>query len=193
MNFFNRSKIFKFENNDFLLICFFFYQQTTMFLVIVFVMVVMVAITVVLPQISGVARYTNNPDYDAKKREKRSSVKSEQPEIQSNVYRAPDEDFNSDNIDSAKVSGHNGRFGVRATIKKIVQTPITESDIPVKLEIVGEETLKRRVRGERSSGRAVTDPNSYDFNIDDFIEEENKRDEMERRNETLKMYGNADV
>lgn len=117
------------------------------------------------------------------------------PNTPSNVYRAPDEDMDADNIDTAEVSGHNsGRRGVRATIKKIVQTPITESDIPIKLELIGEQDLKRRTRGDRNvSGAAVVDPNSYDYDLDEFIEEENRIDEMDRRNEERARYGNADV
>lgn len=177
-----------------------------MFLLIILVMVIMVAITAALPQITGLAKYTSNPDYQLKKKEREDSehsnreARSSASQTNSYVYQAPDADLDDDEITEEITSGTSSAFkGVRSTLKKIAETKITERDIPIKLELSGESELKRRARhgtdGKRLHVTGVTraDPTSYDYDIDELIDEENANDYKEKLKSAQASYGRAEV
>ncbi|KAG0673384.1 hypothetical protein C6P40_002958 [Pichia californica] len=165
-----------------------------MFLVIMGVMVVMVVVTIFLPQLSGLATYTNNPDYIKKQNEKKESkakISNQFTTEQHDLYEAPDAYIDGDDI--VKTSS---RFtSVRSTINKITHPNLTERDIPIKLELFGESDLKRRARSNKENvGTNITnDPNNFDYDIDEFIDEENKKDEQEYLEAAEKKYGSANV
>lgn len=160
-------------------------------------MVVMVAITIILPQLSGLATYTKNPDYIEKQKEKKKTeLKSSSSQNSGNqyTYEAPDAELDGDELTSTNTSS---RFnGVRSALNKITHPHLTEKDIPIKLELVGENELKRRVHSNKdnSKGKVLTaDPNNFDYDLDEFIDEENRKDQIENQEEAQKKYGLADV
>lgn len=171
-----------------------------MFLIILIVIVVMVAVTIMLPQLSGLVTYTNNPDYIQKQKEKKEAEnKSRGLEHQTGLqqpnafaYEAPDANLEGDDeILSSKSSAFKG---VRSTLGKLTHPQLTESDIPIKLELVGENELKKRVRRKDVESEKVnTDPNDFDYDIDEFIDEENKKDVVESQQEAQKRYGLSSV
>lgn len=151
-------------------------------------MVVMVAITVMLPAMSGLVTYKKNP---------RKVKHDESPQLGATAstssapytYAAPDADYDAEDLVSSKSSA---LHDVRAKLGRLHAPKITENDLPIKLELVGENELKRRVRGKNSgaASRGVNlDPAAYDYDVDELIEEELERDEEEKR----KMYGKSEV
>lgn len=157
----------------------------------------MVAITIMLPQLSGLATYTNNPDYIEKQKEKKQAkLKSTSSQSLENqyTYEAPDAEMDGDELTSTNTSS---KFsGVRSALNKITHPNLTEKDIPIKLELVGENELKRRVHSKKDdfNGKILTsNPNNFDYDLDEFIEEENRKDQMEYQKEAQKKYGLADV
>lgn len=168
-----------------------------MFLVLILIMLVMVAVTIMLPQFTGLAKYKKNPDYLAKKNEKLKDKELKAMKNQYNnnnntyTYQAPDAELEGDDIIESKSSAFSG---VRSRLHNLHTPNITESDIPIKLELVGESELKRRMGANKSVGRITNnlvkaDPTSFDYDVDEFIDEENRKD---REEEALK-YGSADV
>lgn len=171
-----------------------------MFLIILVVMVVMVAITIMLPQLSGLATYTNNPDYIAKQRERKEAKNKSRPsqkfsgQQQQNAftYAAPDADIEGD--DQAVSSKSSAFKGVRSTLNKLAHPQLTESDIPIKLELVGENELKRRARRREEEPKKINaDPNNFDYDIDEFIDEENRKEVLESQQDAQRRYGMSDV
>ncbi|CAI8505523.1 unnamed protein product [Pichia kudriavzevii] len=143
-----------------------------MFLVLLFVMAVMVLAVVMLPTMSGLVTYTRTSKH-------REELSSSQSHKQTDFYETPDveeEEEEEEELNSGKTSG------LKAKLR------ITEADLPVKLELVGEGELKRRVRSTHK-GPTSGDPTVYDYDIDELIAEENAREEMEKR----AVYGSADV
>lgn len=154
-------------------------------------MVIMVAITVMLPTVSGLVTYKKNPGYAAKKQEKKNK-RNTNDNVTTNsngfTYEAPDADIDADDFVSSKSSAFSG---VRSKLSKLHAPKITENDIPIKLELVGESELKRRARGVNKRGKVDLNinPAAYDYDIDELIEEEMEKDEIEKR----QMYGSNDV
>lgn len=161
----------------------------------------MVGITIMLPQLSGLATYKKNPDYIAKRREKReaeyrnTSSKAAFQSERAYTYSAPDANIDGDDSEAVTTSTAS-KFGtVRSTLNKFAHPNLTERDIPVKLELTGENELKRRVNREHSNTLTPihTDPNNFDYDIDEFIEEENQKDVLENQKEAESKYGLSEV
>jgi hypothetical protein len=170
-----------------------------MFLVLLLVMIIMVVVTLMLPQITGLAKYTTNPDYVSKKREKlkekESKEKSRSNTNTTYTYQAPDAELDADDAITSQTSAFSG---VRSKLKNIHTPNITERDIPIKLELVGESELKRRVRKNDINGRITenvikADPTSFDYDVDEFIDEENEKDVKESQINAQSKYGLAEV
>ena len=171
-----------------------------MFLILLVVMVVMVAVTIMLPQLSGLTTYTNNPDYIAKQR-KRKEAKNKsrssrdllgQQQQNTFSYAAPDAEIEAD--DQAVSSRSSAFKGVHSTLSKLTHPQLTESDIPIKLELVGENELKRRARRREEEPKEINaDPNSFDYDIDEFIDEENRKEALESQQDAQRRYGMSDV
>lgn len=163
-------------------------------------MVLMVAATVMLPKITGLATYTKNPDYVQKKRERNhreDDARNTQPSVSNTfTYEAPDANMEGDEVVESKTSAFSK---VGSKLKKMAHAPnITESDIPIKLELVGENELKRRARKGKTTSTITpnvlkVDPTSFDYDIDEFIDDENERDYRDKQEEAQKKYGMAHV
>lgn len=156
-------------------------------------MVVMVAITISLPALSGLVTYKKNPEYVEKKRNRLNKMKNNSPAVSDAAsvpytYEAPDANFDIDDLVSSQSSAFSG---VRSKLKNLHAPKITENDIPVKLELVGESELKRRVRGSHSRGKIAVDinPTTYDYDIDELIDEELEKD----REEAREKFGTSEV
>lgn len=163
-------------------------------------MVVMVAVTIMLPQLSGLTTYTNNPDYIAKQRERKEAKNksrssrdfSGQQQQNAFSYAAPDAEIEGE--DQAVSSKSSAFRGVRSTLSKLAHPQITESDIPIKLELVGENELKRRARRREEEPKKINaDPNNFDYDIDEFIDEENRKEVLESQQDAQRRYGMSDV
>lgn len=165
-------------------------------------MVLMVGVTIMLPQMSGLATYAKNPEYLKKQRERETERRNKgsdnytsKDQAQSYTYEAPDAYIDGD--DDVATSTSSAFKGVRSKLSKIAHAKVTESDIPVKLELFGENDLKRRAK--RNAGNSVgkiginNDPNEYDYDLDAFIEEENINDSIQQQKEAARKYGTSDV
>lgn len=177
-----------------------------MFLILLFAMVVMVLVIALLPQFTGLVKYTNNPDYIEKKRKKELLREEKLKESQKNnydnnnntgYYQEPDQ-YIDDETEGITSSSKTSKFSIRSKLNNLAHTQITEKDIPIKLELTGESELKRRVRGKNTNSIPISEvlkanPNNYDYDIDEFIEEENNNEVLEEQQDAERKYGTYTV
>lgn len=146
-------------------------------------MLVMGAVTIMLPALSGLVTYKKN----SRKSQHQVSFKPVPAADVPYTYTAPDADINVEDIVSSKTSA---LHDVRTKLGRLHAPKITEDDLPIKLELVGENELKKRVRGRKSGVSTINlDPAAYDYDVDDIIREELERDEEEKR----QLYGKSEV
>lgn len=164
-------------------------------------MIIMVGITIMLPQLSGLATYKKNPDYISKRREKReveykdAAANAAFQSERAYTYSAPDANIDGDNSEAVTTSSAS-KFGtMRSTLNKFAHPNFTERDLPVKLELTGENELKKRLKRKSSSTSTsiYSDPNKFDYDIDELIEEENQKDVLESKKEAESKYGLSEV
>lgn len=133
-------------------------------------MVVMIALIVALPALSGVASYDKNPEYLAKKKDQ--SVTDEYTPVNpTGTYLAPDE------VESYKEVDKDDK---PSTGRRLRDAKLTGDDIPVKLRLQDADLSNLRKRGSHARHNLDDkNPNQYDYDLDQLIEEELQKDRIE--------------
>ncbi|VEU19570.1 DEKNAAC100120 [Brettanomyces naardenensis] len=159
----------------------------SIFFVLFLVMLLMILVIVVLPQLSGVASYHSNPDYLRKQKEKELASLPDHKEpittpIGSSTYIPPDEveGLSTTTATAESAASHLKNFG-SDVYNKVKTAKITHDDIPVKLSLSNEADLQQQIRkrGRQNPAKANNDPNSYDYDLDELIDEELDNDKKE--------------
>ncbi|GME90582.1 hypothetical protein B5S28_g4928 [[Candida] boidinii] len=176
-----------------------------MFMIIIVCMLLMVVITALLPLITGLAKYEKNPNY---KKDKRQDSNNDQISSNDNNkyskyiqstggYIPPDElnsnsNNNNNNKDSNSESSKSFGTGVYNKLKDIQR-----DDLPVQLHlnVDGDKNSSSSSSGLRSrkniknlDAASSIDPNAYDYDLNDLIEDEIEDDRQERMFKRVNDY-----
>lgn len=144
-----------------------------MFGVIIFCAILIIALVLYLPYSAGLATY---------KYEKKPRSKAEEAEHDSVVnnyqgYIPPDEE-------AALRKNQEDSHSFRVNVSKLKEKAhVTSSDIPLKMRLQQDGNLRKRNK-ERLN--VDNDPNTYDYDIDEFIKEENEKAVEEQKREFYK-------
>lgn len=150
--------------------------------VFLIVLVIVIFFIGFLPLVSGVASYkyqARPQNFDLKKNDE------EEEDVEPQGYLSPEERAAWE----AKVKAKNSKF---SKIKKIPN--VTRRDIPFKFAPnVDHENGQIRQRKTNKTD-ADLDPSSYDFDIDEFIQEESEKDAKETASEFKeRMYKGGNI
>ncbi|OWB86808.1 hypothetical protein B5S33_g5522 [[Candida] boidinii] len=174
-----------------------------MFMIIIVCMLLMVVITAFLPLITGLAKYEKNKNY--KKNHKKDSTNAKNAAnkyseyIQSTGGYIPPDELNSnsnnngnDSKDSSSKLSKSFGTGVYNKLKDIQR-----DDLPVQLHLNVDDAktssssssgLRSRKNIKNLDVASSVDPNSYDYDLNDLIEEEIEDDRQERMSKRVNDY-----
>ncbi|QPG76805.1 hypothetical protein FOA43_004199 [Brettanomyces nanus] len=148
-------------------------------------MVFMILVIVILPRLSGVATYVTNPDYIQKRKDRDLTNISDRKQSEipqsSSAYIPPDED---DSLGVTTATSEPASSQLRSigsdVYQKVKEVKITGDDIPIKLSLANEEDLRQQVRRRDKASSAEdsvnSDPNKYDYDLDELITQESTKD-----------------
>lgn len=140
-------------------------------------MVFMVVLIVLLPQLSGLTTVKYQPD-----RSRRTlHGQQEQEQDQEQGYIPPDELQRR----AEQVQQQNSKLSMGSLKKKL---DYTREDVPFKLHLTSENTSNTtlRRRGNKPNVQAQNDPNAFDYDIDELIQEDQQDREQEFRSRAAK-------
>lgn len=161
-----------------------------MFFTILIIGIILVAVVLILPYISGLTKIEIDPHAHAKhiqqqKKKSTSSTTSQQPQVDQFGYLPPDE------VANQQSSSEDHSIKARASaIKDKFQVTAEDMPIRIKLNRNGSSGVSSSLRRRHEKLDVDTDPNKYDYDIDELIIEEN---ELAKKEQEHDFYKNQEI
>lgn len=145
-----------------------------MFLFIIVIAAVIIAIIVYLPYASGLTTFEKQEI-----RAKQAKPIAKEPSQPSyGGYIPPDELYHQQELEESS----NSLRGRASAIKEKLN--ITSNDMPVKIALLDHQNLRKRNQKEKLD--TDNNPNNYDYDLDELIEEERDKSVQEQKSDHYK-------